>query len=300
MLERFFAESDAQFARIRQHPAQRVPENPLLVLLLFWIVMLCAFSAERLVSWLIFRQHPALPQTEQLLVFLFRTNIMSVMSILFCRFIERRPLRTMGLTGRHGLRDYGRGILLGLLMFGAVMLTGWAGGAFRFCGTGGISGRLLYFLLAAGWMMQGFSEEITFRGWLMMSAGTRSRPLTAVIVSALSFAAAHLQNNGISVLAFCNVLLFGAVMSLVMLRTDSVWTAAGLHSTWNWAQGSFFGLPVSGIAAGDSVLLFSQTDRAGWLGGGAFGPESGLAATGVLVIMLLLLIFLPQNRRKIT
>ena len=267
----------------------------LILLLIFWIMVFCTFSLESFLTARIAAAFPQITVSGYLVILLFRTNITTAAVLLICLLSERRPLRTLGMTARHLLRDYALGALLGLLMFGAVMLTGWAGGAFSYQGTGQITGKPLYALLTAGWVMQGFSEEIAFRGWLMMSAGMHIPPQWAVTVSSLCFAAAHLGNDGVSVIAFCNLLLFGAVMSLLMFRTDSIWAPAALHSAWNWAQGSFFGLPVSGIPTADTVLSFAQTGRAEWLGGGTFGPESGLAAAGVLLLTLLMLFWIPQT-----
>ena len=296
VIERLFQQSEYQFARIRRHPGQRVPQELIWLLLFFWIALLVVFCLEIGLSWLIAVLFPGAGQTEQFLVLLYRTGIMSAAALLFCRLIERRPLRTMGLTRRHMLRDYLAGVLAGGIMFGTVLLLAWKGGGLICAGMPGIAHGGTYFLLIAGWVMQGLSEELAFRGWLMMSAGTHRNPRTAVAVSALSFAAAHLANSGISVPAFINLLLFSVLMSMIVLRTDSIWAAAAVHSTWNWIQGSFFGLPVSGLTGGDTVFAFLPTGRAEWLTGGAFGPESGLAASLVLLAGIILLLLLPQRR----
>ena len=151
-------------------------------------------------------------------------------------------------------------------------------------------------ILFVGWMLQGFSEELTFRGYILMSSGTYHRPWAAVLISSVLFGAVHLGNPGVTVFAVLNITLFGIVMELYFLRTDSIWGCAALHSIWNWAQGNFYGLRVSGLDAADSVLYFSQSSGKTWLNGGEFGMEGGAATTAVLLVTMLVLFFLPNRK----
>ena len=74
------------------------------------------------------------------------------------------------------------------------------------------------------------------------------------------------------------------------------WGAAALHSVWNWAQGNFFGMQVSGIPTGSSVFSFSQTEQAKWIGGGMFGLEGGAAATVVMLAVIVILLLIPARK----
>lgn len=293
-----------QFARIRADERQRVPRNLMLLLLIFWAAILCSVLAESAAGGIIGAAAAVLgiPLAENpnavMSLYLGMTAITVVIVLVCCRCLERRSFRTMGLTRRHLLRDYLCGLLLGTAMFSAVVLLAWGGGALRFEGASAVRHPLTLMLLCLGWMLQGFSEELTFRGWLMMSAGTHHKPRTAILISALCFAAAHLGNDGVSIPACINLTLFGIAMSLLVLRTDSLWAAAALHSAWNWSQGNLFGLQVSGIAAGDSLLQFVQTDAAKWLGGGKFGLEAGIGTTAVLAVLILILRFVPQRQTQ--
>lgn len=306
MIDKKMTQTAPMFARIREHEQQRVPKNICLILLIFWTATLCAAVAESVaplflgVAAAVLGLPASSDATVGMLLTLCMTAITVAVSLLCVHFIERRPLRTTGLTRRHLLRDYLCGFLLGLAMFSAVILLAWVGGAIRFAGTPPVRHPLGAMLLILGWMIQGFSEELAFRGWLMLSVGTHHRPQTAVLVSALCFAAAHLGNNGVSIPACVNLTLFGIAMSLLMLRTNSIWAAAALHSAWNWAQGNLYGLQVSGIAVGDSLLCFSQTDSAAWLGGGSFGLEAGAGTTAVLAVLIVALSVVSRRKHKET
>jgi hypothetical protein len=82
------------------------------------------------------------------------------------------------------------------------------------------------------------------------------------------------------------------MISLYMLRTNSLWGACAIHSIWNFAQGNFYGLPVSGIDSGESVFKMSLKGS-DFINGGAFGLEAGLPTTIVMTVSICILLFVP-------
>lgn len=296
-------ETEPVFERIRQDPRARAIKNIFLLVLLF-VLFFFADQLLTLGALTLLAQHRAEQSgtpyymhfgQRELIEMLFLTSICIAMSLICIRLIERRRLRTAGLTRQHMLRDYAVGAAVGTGMMSAAILLSWAGGGLQLIGANGSVpwGTLLLFLL--GWMVQGFSEELNFRGFFMMTLGTHHKPVTAVTVSAVLFAAAHLGNDGIALFPVVNLTLFGLFAALYYLRTDSIWGIAAVHSMWNAAQGNLFGLKVSGIDIPATLLRFEQTAGRTWLNGGDFGPEGGAAVTVVLAAGVLILYFLPQR-----
>ena len=77
----------------------------------------------------------------------------------------------------------------------------------------------------------------------------------------------------------------GVWLAVAYLRTRSLWFPLGVHWAWNWALGSLFGLPVSGINDLAPHPLLHGTDLGpAWLTGGSYGIEGGLACTITLII----------------
>ncbi|MBP0966057.1 MAG: CPBP family intramembrane metalloprotease [Oscillospiraceae bacterium] len=299
------SETRPQFERIRSLPNQRVSKHLIIILLLavaYWLcdqlgmfaVLLPIVLTSRLTGNPLKLESPGF-----MLIMLFLTVISIILNILICKLIERRTLRTMGITKHHCLRDYLTGAAVGLAMFSAVVGMCAATGAVKAGtpGTGTNIPMIIAFFVA--FMIQGFSEEFACRGFMMMSAGTCKNPWVGVIFNSLLFGAAHIGNEGATVSGVANVALFGIVMSLFMLRTDSIWGPAALHTVWNWAQGNFFGLKVSGMDMGASILHFEQTETAAWMNGGSFGLEGGLGTTIILVVVALILLFaVPQRKTE--
>ena len=287
-------QTEAVFDRIRKEEDHRIPKQKILITLLFLFLLLTAELAASFVRSIIrntFFTEESYVSPARLLVLMYTTLISTLVVLFGVRLIERRSFRTMGLTRHHMLRNYAAGGVLGFAMIAAAFLLQVAAGALYNTGAAPTLPNLAGILLIFGWMLQGFNEELIFRGWLMMSVGTVSKAWTAVIYSSVFFMLFHLGNDGISPLACLNLTLFGIVTALLILRTDSIWAASAMHSAWNWGQGNFFGCKVSGIDPGVSVLKFAHSNAPDILTGGSFGPEGSILTTAVLIPVAILLLF---------
>jgi len=199
---------------------------------------------------------------------------------------ERRKPWTIGLEGKGWFYKYLRGLLFGLLLFGAVVGVLALLGGIKIetdpaIPTGGaaLSGVVL---VLTGWLVQGAAEETLTRGFVLPVIGVRWGAAIGILLSSVLFASLHLLNPGINPLAMLNLALFGVFAALYALSEGGLWGVFAIHSAWNWAQGNLFGLPVSGMATGKTLLNLQATGPT-WLTGGSFGPEGGLAVTAVLI-----------------
>lgn len=212
-------------------------------------------------------------------------------------FAEGRPLRSLGFTRRKAVRLYLNGCLLGLASFtvsaAIVLLSGNA----EIAQAADVPfSRILLYLIA--YLIQGLSEEVIFRGWMLVSAANRVSPLQAAVFSALMFASAHILNSGFTALAFLNLFINGLYAALLFLHEDSILIVAGMHSMWNFAEGILFGTSVSGYSLEPSLFEMVMKPGHALLTGGAFGIEGGLADTAVECGMLVLVLFLIAGRKE--
>ena len=224
--------------------------------------------------------------SNMVMVQLFSTVIPIVILMLYVRFFEKRSIRTMGFVKQRAVIDYLLGIAAAFAMFSACVGICTASGAMTFDGyvLGGQYGTLG--LLFIGFLIQGMSEEVVFRSFMMTSIGSKSGALAGILLNSLFFGAMHLGNSGVTVLSIANIVLFGTFMSIVVLKLNSIWMACAMHSIWNFVQGNFYGVLVSGIDAGPSGLRFRITEGMELLNGGSFGMEGGLATTIVLAMSI--------------
>jgi hypothetical protein len=92
------------------------------------------------------------------------------------------------------------------------------------------------------------------------------------------------------------LVLYGIFAALYFIRRGSIWGVAAFHSIWNFVQGNFFGIQVSGLKVGSSVLTSELTETGRLVNGGGFGLEGGLAVTLVLAIGIAVLYFMKPKK----
>ena len=206
------------------------------------------------------------------------------------RWLEGLPWRALGLSlHARWLRDFLIGSLLGIfsLALATVIATAGGGLSFTISGRGALLqvGQTLIFS-AVLFMLAALAEEALFRGYPLQTLTRANLAWLAVLLTSVPFAAVHLRNPNVAAgFTFVNTALAGVWLAVAYLRTRSLWFPLGIHWAWNWALGSLFGLPVSGITDLAPHPLLHGTDLGpAWLTGGSYGIEGGLACTITLLV----------------
>ncbi len=232
-----------------------------------------------------------------MLVQLFVTALTIVVAILFCRWFEKRSPASMGLRRGGAWKEYFVGIFVGVVMISLCVGIGAALGVLQLKASSFSLATWLLFLV--GFLIQGASEEILCRGYMMVSVARKNPIWLAVASNSVMFSLLHIFNPGIGLLPLLNIALFGAFISVYVLKRGNLWGACAIHSFWNFFQGNVFGINVSGTGAGASPLSTTVTEGMNWLSGGSFGIEGGVITTAVTAAALLLAIFvMPSNRKE--
>lgn len=204
------------------------------------------------------------------------------------RLLERLSWRSLGLWFHpRWFRDFLIGSAIGIASLALATGIAVVGGGLRFTFSGLVAPvfktlvvSFVVFVLAA------LAEEALFRGYPLQTL-TRERLFwVGAFVTSLLFVLVHVNNPnfklGISVI---NLVLAGIWFAIGYFRTRSLWFPLGLHWSWNWALGSLFGLPVSGInEIAPNPLLRGSDLGPVWLTGGDYGIEGGIACTVALII----------------
>lgn len=214
------------------------------------------------------------------------------------RWLEGLPWRALGLCFHSGwIRDLVFGSAIGGATLVVAALVAFVAGGLRFgfSGTGlmlatlqSLSTTAALFILAA------LAEEAMFRGYPLQTLTRAGLVWFGVFITSVPFAAIHLNNpNVVAGFTFINTALAGVWLAVAYLRTRSLWFPLGVHWAWNWAQGSVFGLPVSGLTLSKHPVLQAFDHGPAWLTGGSYGPEGGLCCT---VALLLSTLFIWRTR----
>ena len=130
-------------------------------------------------------------------------------------------------------------------------------------------------------LMQGFLEEIVFRGYLMTRLAAKKGKWIAIILSSLFYLVFRMSNTTTK-LDLINIFLISIVMSLLYWYFDNVLIIAIFHAFWNCISGVIFGFNISGIRVSDSIFIVEA------LIGGSYGIEGSIIATVFFAILGLL------------
>lgn len=257
----------------------------------FLILSLAMGSLLHALGWL----GKAAPATlHGLAQFLMRALPALVAYLLLVRLVERRPLAE--LAPRRLLPDGPAGAGAGLLLFSAVVGVLYLLGSYRVTGTNPYA-QWLPALLMAG-LGAGIGEEIICRGVLFRIVEEGLGSWWALLVSALFFGAVHIGNPGATLWSSAAIAIeAGLLFGMLYHVTRSLPACMGLHAAWNFAQGTIYGIPVSGTRA--DGWLVSARSGPDWLSGGAFGAEASVIALALCSLCTIGLLVVARRRGSI-
>ena len=170
--------------------------------------------------------------------------------------MNKRPIASLGFTQENVFSQYALGFLIGASSLAFLTVVAMFLGSIHFK----LNSRMnfgLIILLLLGFIIQGLTEEVLCRGYLQGSLSALMDEKWAIIISAVFFAVLHGANPGIQVLPLINLFIFGLVFSLLYAYSENILFVGAAHSAWNFFQGPFFGVQVSGTESITSVLKAS-------------------------------------------
>ncbi|MFP4078648.1 MAG: CPBP family intramembrane glutamic endopeptidase [Candidatus Izemoplasmataceae bacterium] len=215
------------------------------------------------------------------------------------KYYEKRKIKHLGFSSKKLFFRGMRGIVLALVMMGAIVFTilildqGTIDKTHLLAD--GLQSIPYLIIILCGRLIQGSAEEMVFQGWALPKIGKTYTPLIGVVFVSLLFAVAHGMNPNMSFLAGINLILYGLFAAFYVLYERSIIGIMMFHAFWNFFQGNVFGLAVSG--SGLSAISFTSVvfEENSILNGGAFGAESSLITTIVLCIGVSILVFLYRK-----
>ena len=220
-------------------------------------------------------------------------GLLLLVLLAWVRFVERRPVESIGICGRRKLRDFLRGHAIGLTGLSGVVMVIWIAGGLQFTGVAPAFSQLASLvpiaLLLFTFALQSSVEELLFRGWLLSVLSKKFNVPIAVVVSSALFSLMHFHPRT-HWLVSVGTFLFGLFGCAWVLRTRSVLGIMGWHSGWNWLLAVGFGLPLTGIDVGLPALLVDlQPVGPDWLTGGTQGPEASVVCFGYFILGIALM-----------
>ena len=231
-----------------------------------------------------------------LLITLFSFAFILLLVFFRVKVIEKRSLSSIGFNKNNWLKKYSLGFLIGLVMMSIIVLILLSFGyitveknPIQLVGISAISSILV---ILFGWIIQGATEEIVTRGWLLNVLSTKYNIGVGLLISSTLFGLMHLTNPNVNYIAVINIILVGLFYGLYVIKTNDLWAVCGMHSAWNFAQGNIFGFEVSGLDVSVGSLIDLNLVGNNVITGGAFGPEAGIISTFILLVSIGILLFI--------
>jgi len=200
------------------------------------------------------------------------------------RWIDKRPYPLLGLNfSFSSIREFLSGFAIGAANLALVVLLLWALGFLQISWHGVDTIVLKNMGVFAVFMLSGaMIEEVTNRGYVLQALCEGTRNWIAVFVLSLVFSIVHLFNSHMTLSSVLFLFIHGVLYALAYLKTRSLWTAIGVHWSWNWMQGPVFGVNVSGAVMAHGVFT-AQPRGTEIFSGGAFGVEGSILACALSI-----------------
>lgn len=270
------------------------------LMIIFWVVtevFLSVFKNDylnnSLISYIIKNTDISIEDIN-LIKQLFFTIIPILVFVFYSKFISKHSYESLGFSKKGVLKNYLIGSLVGLVMFSFCMIVGVT---FRLQTiTFGKFSIGLWLMFVFGFIIQGMSEEVMFRGVFFPEISSKFGIVVGIVVNSILFSMMHFGNNGISYLPAVNLFLFGVFMSLVYYYYQNLWIVGAIHSFWNFTQGNIFGVSVSGIILTEQTIFKSTFVKSSIFTGESFGTEGGLICTFLLIISILVVMYINKGK----
>ncbi len=218
---------------------------------------------------------------------------------LFRRLLDGQSFVSLGFRRRGWLADIGLGLVLGFvlmaLIFGVEIAAGWLRVDGVIDAPTALVTVLAYLVI---YIIVGITEELSFRGYILVNLRDGFGVIAAVIVSSVLFGLAHALNPHFGPVALFNIALVGVFFCYAYLATgNNLWLPIAYHFSWNFCQGTVFSFPVSGTG-GEGLFITALTGGPEWITGGPFGPEAGLLGTAAILLSFLAVWLWARVRKK--
>jgi membrane protease YdiL (CAAX protease family) len=262
-------------------------------LIYFLLLLAIAFGVQVATGSLI---ESAIPGTFN--QFIVSYILVSILFLLYTwvsiKFVDRGKFSDVGLTWKLFRLDGAMGLFtaLAILGIGSLMLALMQQVVFT-----GIETDYTGILIQLGLMViVAFTEEVTFRGYILRNLMLSMPPWVALLISSMLFALVHSANPNVTVLPVVNVFFAGLLLGINYIFTRNLWFGILLHFAWNFGQGAVLGYEVSGL---DTPHLLQQyvPGTPLWTGG-EFGFEGSLICTILLVLAIGLWWWLFSHKYK--
>lgn len=207
------------------------------------------------------------------------------------RITAQRPVYELNSPG--WLKEFGAGLLLGVVLISVIIGVLYAMGHYKVEGTQIGMGILLALFIGIG---PAFAEEVIYRGFVLRLLDKAIGSIPAILLTSVVFGLVHASNKYVSLM---QSLLLGISAGLLLgacyYLTRRLWLPIGLHLTWNFVQGGIYNSDVSGNGY-TGGLLKGSFNGPEYLTGGKMGIEGSVISIGLTIVVGIIFLIWAHKR----
>lgn len=201
------------------------------------------------------------------------------------KFIDRKPLMSIGLTVKDKANEMLIGLGFALAFIGGLFFVLWLLGAITVTGYVGFKPGV--FIVSMMLFLAAFDEELIFRGYVLNNMMDSSSRWVALAGSSALFALMHAGNPSVwsNWVPMTELFAAGFILGISYTFTKNLWFPTFFHFGWNFFQG-LLGFEISGINV-DSWKMISHESTGNVpdiISGGAFGIEGSVITLSCTII----------------
>lgn len=190
----------------------------------------------------------------------------------------------------------GRGMLLGIALFGAVIASIAIFGEYTINGLGTPASAVALLGIMVG---AAVTEELVFRGVVFRHVEQWTGSWIALLLTGALFGLIHLLNPNATLWgAVAIAISAGGMLTAAYIATRRLWLPIGLHFGWNIAASAIFSTEVSGGNTPQGLLDATMSGPT-LVTGGAFGPEGSVFTVVLGVIATVAFMWLARRQGHI-
>ena len=222
-----------------------------------------------------------------------------IITIVYCRVIEKKKIQSLGINKK--IYDYLTGTILAITLLFVIISVSCGLDAISYCGINKDVNVMSLMLWLLAFVIQGATEEIMTRGFLLKSLQKKIATPKAIIISSTAFTLLHLPSlleadTIYVIVGVINLYLVSAIFSILVLLRGNIWIACGLHSVWNYILYSVMGLTVSGGENASTGVINFEIKETNIFNGAEYGIEASIITTVILGIVLIPMIKKMKGR----
>ena len=170
-----------------------------------WITLIIGLLIFSLVSSLVIQIGSFFSDSFGILIQLYFYSLVILAIILYSKFVEKRDIQSLGISSKNFTKNYSFGAILGFVMIGATIIGNLIMQSISISINNNVN--ILYLmLLLFGFCIQGFAEELLFKGYIMNTIASMSNMTIGIVINSVIFSLNHAINPNVTSIGLICVL----------------------------------------------------------------------------------------------